>query len=119
MLIPMPVLFALFFVFVVEAWEMMIIVLSGQGIKADLGSESPGSFPLVVGPQDRHVNSLPAGSELIPLGRQSFDYRQGFTGPLFPQQRQGHEELPLGFLRLNFQHTLGDCLGFLESIVQQ
>lgn len=28
--------FALFFVFVVEAWEMMIIVLAGQGIKADL-----------------------------------------------------------------------------------
>lgn len=33
--------FALFFVFVVEAWEMMIIVLAGQGIKADLGITDP------------------------------------------------------------------------------
>lgn len=31
----------LFVVFVVEAWEMMIIVLSGQGIKADLGISDP------------------------------------------------------------------------------
>lgn len=33
--------FALFFVFVVEAWEMMIIVLAGQGIKADLKIDDP------------------------------------------------------------------------------
>jgi MFS transporter, putative metabolite:H+ symporter len=33
--------FALFFVFVVEAWEMMIIVLAGSGIKADLGIDDP------------------------------------------------------------------------------
>jgi MFS transporter, putative metabolite:H+ symporter len=33
--------FALFFVFVVEAWEMMIIVLAGQGIKADLRIDDP------------------------------------------------------------------------------
>jgi MFS transporter, putative metabolite:H+ symporter len=33
--------FALFFVFVVEAWEMMIIVLAGQGIKSDLKIDDP------------------------------------------------------------------------------
>jgi MFS transporter, putative metabolite:H+ symporter len=32
---------SLFFVFVVEAWEMMIIVLAGQGIKADLAISDP------------------------------------------------------------------------------